>query len=343
MDGSDEVGEHADALNELRLSHVIRTQASTQTVSKSNAIIDVEESEQNNIEETINEKVFYYPEWFSDRRAYQPNWCTIIEKPISIGSSVLTFDKNSAEKLRSKVESSFSSYQWRTRQKEGPEIDLSLAVDRYVQSQVGGNLSDRIYRAKQKHNHDFAIQILVDSSLSTDSYALGKRIIDTTQEALNIFSFAFEGVLDSISIAAFSSYTRNKVHYSIIKDFTESWEFVPQKISTLKPEGYTRIGPAFRHSRQRLDQLKARKKLLLFISDAKPTDYDFYEGSHGVNDIQRAVTELHASQCKVKVLTLTDKKHSHHNYVFGSEHCRVLKSVQELSATLFEFWYTAVK
>ncbi len=341
MDGRDEMGEHTDALNELRLSHVVRTQQSSQSLFKSNSIIEVGSLDFR--DESKTEKVFQYPEWFDRKQRYQEDWCTVYEKFVTEELPVLPFEQKTARELQSRLESCFSSYQWKTRQKEGPEIDLSLAVDRVVQSQVGGVIPENIYQKKVRHNHDFAIQILVDTSLSTDSYAAGKRIIETTQEALNIFTSAFSGIMDSISIAAFSSYTRNKVHYQILKDFEEDWKHVPGRISTLKPEGYTRIGPALRHSKKRLEQCKARKKMVLFLSDAKPTDYDHYEGHHGIRDIQRAVLELQASGTKVKVLTLTDKKHSHHNFVFGSNNCLILKDVRSLADSLFHFWYESVR
>lgn len=341
MDGSDELAEQGEALSELSLSQIIRTHQSAQSVLKSNAIIDsVDLDYQKEVVEK-QQKIFYYPEWVERKKIYQKNWCTVLESQAATAQVPLPYNKKIATVLRQKIESTFNSYQWVTRQKEGPEVDLNLVVDRVVQMKVGGRISENIYQKKMKKSHDMAIQILVDTSLSTDSYALGKRIMDTTQEALNIFTNAFEGVLDSISIAAFSSYTRNKVHYSILKEFDEEWSQVPLKIAGLKPDGYTRIGPALRHSRARLEKLNVRKKMLLFISDAKPTDYDYYEGQHGISDIQRAVMELQASGCKIKVLTLTDQKQSHHNFVFGAFNCHVLKNVEELSDSLFHFWYLA--
>jgi nitric oxide reductase NorD protein len=338
MDGRDEMSEHGDALSELSLSHVLRTQQSSHSIFKSNAIVEVADLEIDEIDTSKKTRFFQYPEWFERKGKYKKNWCTLFENDIFENGTPLPFNKKIASDLKSKLETSFSSYQWISRQKEGPEIDLKMAIDRFVQSQVGGALTDNIYLQKQKHNHDFAIQIIVDSSLSTDSYASGRRIIDTIQEALNIFAFAFTNVVDSISIATFSSYTRNKITYNIVKEFNDPWCQVPSKISVLKPEGYTRIGPALRHSRFRLENVKSKKKMVLLLSDAKPTDYDHYEGHHGINDIQRAVTELNSSGCKVKVLTLTDKKQSHHNFVFGTNNCVVLRDVKELSNSLFHFW-----
>jgi nitric oxide reductase NorD protein len=343
MDGSDEMAEHSEALSEINLSHVIRTQQSSNSIFKSNAIIEVGDADMDGDDAGLQDKVFYYPEWFVRKQSYLINWCTVYEGHIKEGPSPLPFDNKTAFDLKMRLESCFSSYQWVSRQKEGPEIDLTMAVDRVVQSYAGGALVDNIYLQKRRHSHDFAIQIVVDSSLSTDSYALGKRIIETTQEALNIFASAFCDIMDSISIAAFSSHTRNKIRFDLLKEFDEPWDNVASRISVLQPDGYTRIGPALRHARVRLEKVNARKKLVLLLSDAKPTDYDHYEGHHGVADIQRAVTELHAAGCVVKVLTLTDKKQSHHNAIFGSNNCLVLKDVKELSNGLFHFWYEAIR
>lgn len=343
MDGRDELEDHSEALNDLNLSQVVRTNQSTQSILKSNAIIEVADLNFETKNAIQSQRIFQYPEWFESKRDYRKDWCTVIESTAVSDGTALNYNRKVAEELKQKVECSFSSYQWSSKQKDGPEIDLNLAIDRFVQLKVGGFVPENIYKKKILNHHDFAIQIVVDTSLSTDSYALGKRIIDTTQEALNIFAAAFDGVLDLISIAAFSSYTRNKVNYFVLKEFEEDWSQVPVKIGSLKPDGYTRIGPVLRHSGWRLEKLKARKKMVLFISDAKPTDYDHYEGTHGINDIQRAVTELQAAGCKVKVLTLTDKKQSHHNFVFGAHHCQVLKDVKDLADSLFHFWYSSVR
>ncbi len=343
MDGSDQILDHQDALNELTLSHVIRTNQSSDSIFKTNSIIEVGNLDLAEVssKEKI-EKIYYYPEWFEKTKEYKKNWCTIYELHKADFGPSINFDKKTAFDLKSRLESCFNSYQWKSRQKEGSEIDLSLALDRYIQTKTGGSSFDNVFLQKKRLNHDFAIQILVDASLSSDSYANGRKIIETSKEALCIFCNAFAEIYDSISIATFSSHTRNKINFQIIKDFKDDWSMIPAKISAIQPDGYTRIGPAIRHSTYRLENIKAKKKITIILSDAKPTDYDYYEGHHGSSDVQQAVIEAKASGVKIKVLTLADYKLPHQNLIFGSNNCKILKDVKQLSSSLFDFWFAAI-
>ena len=58
---------------------------------------------------------------------------------------------------------------------------------------------------------------------------------------------------------------------------------------SIEPSGYTRLGPAIRHSTYRLSQLNSKNKLLILLTDGKPTDYDRYEGRYGIEDIHNAI------------------------------------------------------
>ncbi|MDP2270428.1 MAG: hypothetical protein Q8K32_06810 [Archangium sp.] len=49
--------------------------------------------------------------------------------------------------------------------------------------------------------------------------------------------------------------------------------------------GFTRIGPALRHATRLLLECGARKRLLLLVSDGKPSDLDRYERRYGVADV----------------------------------------------------------
>lgn len=344
MDGGDEIVDHADALDEIRLSHVLRTRQMSQSVLKTDSLVESTETDTESVGiASPGTKVFYYPEWIERRKRYQEKWCAVFERNNLPKVTPIPFDRQVSADLRARLETCFSSFQWVARQKDGTEFDLPMVIDRFVQSHVTGPVIDNIYQYKIKWNHDFALQILVDTSLSADSYVLGKRVIELEQEALNIFSDAFKDIFDAISIAGFSSETRHQIHYDLIKDFYEPWDEVCGKIAALKPDGYTRIGPVLRHARYRLGQVRARKKLLLVLSDAKPTDYDFYEGVHGLADVQRATGELYASGIQTKVLTLTEKKYSHHNRIFGAQNCLAFKDVRELTQLLFQFWQQAIR
>ena len=56
------------------------------------------------------------------------------------------------------------------------------------------------------------------------------------------------------------------------------------RISGIRPKDYTRMGVTIRHLTQLLNQVEARTKLLITLSDGKPDDYDTYRGAYGIED-----------------------------------------------------------
>ena len=53
----------------------------------------------------------------------------------------------------------------------------------------------------------------------------------------------------------------------------------------------TQLVPFF-HAGARMDQLDAKNKWIIVLSDGKPNDYDKYEGQYGIQDIKQALREL---------------------------------------------------
>lgn len=51
---------------------------------------------------------------------------------------------------------------------------------------------------------------------------------------------------------------------------------VKAAIGGIAPKDYTRMGAPIRHFSRMLQQVEARTKLLITISDGKPDDYDHY-------------------------------------------------------------------
>ena len=77
------------------------------------------------------------------------------------------------------------------------------------------------------------------------------------------------------------------------------------------------MGPAIRHANFALSKEKARRKALIILSDSKPTDYDAYEGRHGVEDVHRAVLEGHTLGVRTHALCLSPMTSRHLERMFG--------------------------
>ena len=50
------------------------------------------------------------------------------------------------------------------------------------------------------------------------------------------------------------------------------------KLYDITPKDYTRMGVTIRHLTRLLNEVEARTKLLVTLSDGKPDDYDTYRG-----------------------------------------------------------------
>lgn len=64
-----------------------------------------------------------------------------------------------------------------------------------------------------------------------------------------------------------------------------------RRIAALEPGRYTRMGAAIRHTAAELCQRANRHRLLLVLSDGKPSDSDYYEGRYAIEDTRRAIDQ----------------------------------------------------
>ena len=100
---------------------------------------------------------------------------------------------------------------------------------------------------------------------------------------------ALEVLGDRYAIYGFSGITRKRCEIFRIKRFDEPYaEAVKSRVSGIQPQDYTRMGAAIRHLTTLLNQVEARTKLLITLSDGKPDDYsDNYRGEYGIEDPEK--------------------------------------------------------
>lgn len=349
LDGSDELEEHAEALDELALRKVVRTEQKTSSLYRADILLD-DAGVESESETESGEPTAVYDEWNEGKRSYRPSWCRVYESvapsrldPIKVISSVRTVRQRFAAQIR-ELRAAFERLErqraLRSRQQDGTDIDLDAIVDRFAalraSEQHGGEVSDdRLYTARRRHARDSATMILVDTSMSTDAWIDGRRVLDVVRESALVLG----EVLDSCpgvhtGIGAFHSKTRHSCHYEVVKQFDESWSRCHGRLLSLRPTGYTRIGPAIRHATALLAAVPARQKLLLLLSDGKPTDYDRYEGRYGVADVRQALREASRQEVRSFALTVEAEGKFYLPQMFGPRGFRVLKQPSELPRSL---------
>ena len=332
----DSLDEKSSALEELHLEAIIRSNERTTQNYAVDMIggFEVIAEEESSQSLKVHEKRFHYDEWDYSRRSYKKDWCVVIEREATISNSpfqLQVVDESKFQKLKKEYQKLRNQRKTQKKLYSGTSIDIDQVVRNFSLFKVSGNLDERVYKRELLRYRDLATYVLLDTSLSSDSWVNGKRVLDESLDALALLSKLLKEFNDPIAVSSFYSNTRLECHFDLLKDFGESWQDYNLKVSSIKPQGYTRIGPAIRHATEKLAQRKESKKLLLLISDAKPTDFDRYEGTYGIADTARSVLEASSRGVLVHTFTFEESKKSLLPRMFGSSNYSVLADSSDLS------------
>ncbi|MGL2988377.1 nitric oxide reductase activation protein NorD [Flavobacterium sp. RSSA_27] len=341
FDGSDELEEHQDALEELNMKYNVRVDDTVHSVYLSDFIENTTISES----AEVDEKGFHhkYNEWDCSKNSYKENFCKVYPKlQLKTDSDYYkrTITKNASTLmgLRKMLTNVNNKMQQQKRQPQGDEFDIDAITDLYVDVHSRKTPSDKIYLANRKIEKDLSILILLDISLSSDGYAAGNRVIDVEKEVSILFGEILNEFNIDFSIDSFYSKTRNYSTYLTVKDFDDNWNVAKHKVGAVEPSGYTRIGAALRHAGVRLDKRSTKNKWVILISDGKPNDYDKYEGKYGVNDVKQALRELNSKNINSYALAIEAEAKYYLPQMFGQNHYQILTTPVELLQSLVKLY-----
>ncbi len=236
-----------------------------------------------------------YPEWDHGRQHYRKNWCVMREKTVTpvyddFYRDTLGKHAGLVRHLRKKFEALRDENRLEKRQTQGDEIDLDALIEALADARDGSEMSDRLFMRTHRAERNIAVAFLVDMSGSTKGW-----INEAEREALILLCEALELLGDRYAIYGFSGTTRKRCELFRIKTFDERYDDeVKARISGIRPQEYTRMGFALRHMTKLLNQVEAKTRVLVTLSDGRPDDYfDVYRGVYGVEDTRMA---LHGSQ-----------------------------------------------
>ncbi|MFV8343718.1 nitric oxide reductase activation protein NorD [Flavobacterium sp. XS2P39] len=341
FDGSDELEEHQEALEDLNMKYTVRVDDTAHSVYQSDFIENTSISES----AEIDAKGFHisYNEWDFSKRVYKENFCKVYPKSQQKTDSNYykkTIAKNASTLvgLRKMLTSVNNKMQQQKRQIQGNEFDIDAITDLFVDVHSKRTPSENIYISNRKKEKDLSILILLDISLSSDGYAAGNRVIDVEKEVSILFGEILNEFKIDFSIDCFYSKTRNFSTYLTVKDFDENWTTAKHKIGAVEPSGYTRIGAALRHAGARIDKRNTKNKWVILISDGKPNDYDKYEGKYGINDVKQALRELNLRNINSYALAIEAQAKYYLPQMFGQNHYQILTTPVELLQSLVQLY-----
>ena len=273
-----------------------------------------------------------YPEWDHGRQHYRKNWCVMREKAVppvydDFVRSTLAKHSGVVKHLRRKFEALRDENRLDRRQTQGDEIDLDALIEALADAQDGREMSDRLFVRLHRAERNIAVAFLVDMSGSTKGW-----INEAEREALILLCEALELLGDRYAIYGFSGTTRKRCELFRIKTFNDAYDDeVKARIAGIRPQEYTRMGFALRHMTKLLNQVEARTRVLVTLSDGRPDDYfDVYRGEYGVEDTRMALLEAARTGIHPFCITLDRDARDYLPHMYGAARYIILDDVRQL-------------
>lgn len=341
FDGDDDLEDHQEALDELNMKFTVRVDDVAHSVYQADFIENTTIAES---EEQIMDGIpISYHEWDYNKNKYKIDFCKLYPKSqVKYDAAYYknTISTNAATLLglRKMLTNVNNKMFQQKRQIQGDSFDIDALTDLFVDVHTGHTPSENIFISNRKKEKDISILLLLDISLSSDSYTAGNRVLDVEKQTAILFGEILNEFNIDFSINCFYSKTRNYSTYLSLKAFDENWQKAKFKIGAPDPSGYTRIGTALRHSGSILETRKTKNKWVILLSDGKPNDFDRYEGKYGIQDVKQAIRELGEKQINSYALAIEANAKYYLPQMFGQNHYQILASPKELITSLVKLY-----
>ncbi len=341
FDGDDELEDHADALDEINISKLVRVDDPVHSIYKA------EISEYGTVAQSkeVTDDGFFvtYPEWHHKSRVYQPDFCKVYPLKLMLQNEdyyrqTLIHNKKVINELKRVFARLNNSMEQIKRQSVGDHVDIDAVTDMLADVHARHTPDEKLYISKRKKKQELSLLFLLDLSLSSDGYAKGNRIIDIEKQVSIIFGEILHEYEVDFQIDGFYSKTRNNTSYVHLKTFDQPWDKAKNNIGSVQPQGYTRIGPALRHATYLLKKRENRKKWLILLSDGKPNDYDQYEGKYGMEDVKQALKEMNADHINNYAVAIEEQAKYYLPQMFGNNHYSIISSPVEMVHSLTKLY-----
>ncbi len=273
-----------------------------------------------------------YPEWDFARRHYRKNWCVLREIDLKPGEAAYVADvidrhHGLVKHLRRTFEAMRDESKLLKRQVQGDDVDIDALVEALADSMDGREMSEQLFMHRHRADRSMAVMFMVDMSGSTRGW-----INDAEREALVMLCESLETLGDRYAIYGFSGTTRKRCEIFRIKTFDQPYdEETRARIAGIAPQDYTRMGAAIRHLSKLLNEVEARTKLLITLSDGKPDDYfDIYRGQYGIEDTRQALFEARRSGIHPFCITIDREGKAYLPHMYGHANWVEIDEVRKL-------------
>ncbi|WP_024799355.1 nitric oxide reductase activation protein NorD [Nocardia sp. BMG51109] len=287
-----------------------------------------------------------YPEWDVHNNRYRPEWCRVVDFPLTVPADVSAAGVPPDDVLRRRLARIGLGPKVLRGRPDGDELDIEALIDMFVDLRSGFSPPENVYLERRKLARNLGVLILIDASGSaTDTDPEGLAVHDHQRRAASTLALTLEELGDRVAVYAFRSEGRHSVQLPAIKTFGQRFGAVGRaRLNQLEPSKYTRLGAGIRGAGEILKtEAGTQNRLLLVLSDGFPYD-DGYEGRYAEADAYKALEELRADGVACLCLSIgagteTDAL----DRVFGSAGCASATTLSELSPQMDELFLSSLR
>ena len=208
----------------------------------------------------------------------------------------------------------------------GDGVDIDALVEALADAKDGSEMSERLFTRTHRTERNIAVCFIVDMSGSTKGW-----INQAERESLVLLAETLETLGDRYAIYGFSGMARKRCEIYKVKGFDEIYnDEIKGRISGIEPKDYTRMGFAIRHLSEILNEVDAKTRVLITISDGKPDDYDTYRGEYGIEDTRRALIEARYDGIHPYCITIDKEAKDYLPHMYGPAAFTVIDEVYKL-------------
>ena len=287
-----------------------------------------------------------YPEWDVHNNRYRPQWCRVLDFPLTVSADISAASVPHDDVLRRRLSRVGLGPKVLRARPDGDELDIEALIDLFIDLRSGHSPPEHVYLERRKLARNLGVLILLDASGSaTDADPDGLSVHDHQRRAAATLAVTLEELGDRVAVYAFRSHGRHAVHLPAIKTFGQRFGAVGRaRLNQLQPASYTRLGAAIRGAGEILKtEAGTPNRLLVVLSDGFPYD-DGYEGRYAEADAYKALEELRmegvACLClSIGAATTTDTLER----VFGSASFACGTTLAELSPRMDELFLSSLR
>jgi len=288
-----------------------------------------------------------YPEWDEHRNRYRPQWCRVIDFPLTTAADIAAdAGVPHDEVLRRRLSRVGLGPKVLRARPDGDDLDIEALINLFVDLRSGFSPPECVYLERRKLARNLGVLVLLDASGSaTETDPSGLAVHDHQRRAAATLAVTLEELGDRVAVYAFRSQGRHSVHLPCIKPFGNRFGAIERaRLSQLQPSGYTRLGAGIRGAGEILKtEAGTPNRLLVVLSDGFPYD-DGYEGRYAEADAAKALEELRMEGVACLCLSIggvagTDTLER----VFGSASYASAAALADLSPYMDELFLSALQ